>query len=192
MRHPAARLALAPLIAAAMAAGAAAADAPVSPARVIDVVTADWTGDGGPDRAVLIEGAEDADLRIYVSTGAPGAMALAVARERLVWSGAMWGTLPELGLNAAGSLTVTSGNTAIGRSRWQETLTIAYRGGRFVVAGFTFVSHDTLEPGLGRDCDVNFLTGRGLLDGAPFAVPRGGVPLAEWSAAQVPAECAAG
>lgn len=164
----------------------------ISPHRVIDVITADWNGDGDFDRAVLIEGAEDADLRIYLSNGGEEGMALTVSRPGIVWRGAMWGTLPSLGLNAAGSLQVLSGNQSIGRHRWQETLTIAWRGGRFVVAGFTFESHDTLEAGLNRHCDVNFLSGRGLLDDVPFETDHRSPPLAEWSPTFVPPECAAG
>ncbi|MEM9148394.1 MAG: hypothetical protein AAGC57_19695 [Pseudomonadota bacterium] len=173
---------------------AAAADEPmtVSPHRVIDVVTSDWNGDGDFDRAVLIEGDEDADLRIYLSSGGEEGMALAVARPDFVWRGAMWGTLPSLTLNAAGSLQVISGNQSIGRNRWQETITIVWRGSRFLVAGFTFDSHDTLDPGLTKRCDVNYLSGQGLLDERPFEIDVGVASLSEWGPEMVPPECAAG
>lgn len=166
------------------------------------VVTADWTLDGAPDRAALVEREGAADLYLFVSTGQDaeaadgaegGGMTLVHALPGFAWRGAAWGTQPELGLSGAGSLEVVSGNLAIGRSRWQETVTIAWRDGRFVVAGFTFESHDTLDPGLSKDCDVNFLAGRGVLDGEAFPVARrGGIPLEAWSAAEVPPECAAG
>lgn len=164
----------------------------ISPHRVIDVVTADWNGDGDFDRAVLIEGDEDADLRIYLSNGGEEGMALSVSRPGIAWRGAMWGTVPSLGLNAAGSLQVYSGNQSVGRNRWQETLTIAYRKGRFVVAGFTFESHDTLEPGLNKHCDVNYLAGVGLLDDVPFEVDSLPAEVTDWSPAMVPDQCAAG
>lgn len=165
----------------------------IEPWQVLGVLDADWTEDGRRDRAVLIEDREEsaADLLIYVS-GDDGAMRLDAMAPDIAWSGLAWGTLPEMTQNAAGSLQVIGKNEAIGRSRWRETTTIAWRGGQFVVAGFTFESYDTLDPGLTRQCDANFLAGRGLLDGVAFDVPAGGIPLEEWSPAHVPSECAAG
>jgi len=157
---------------------------------VLAAITADWNEDGRFDRAVLV--AEEGEADLYVFLSEEGRLRLAAHKPGFAWAGAMWGTLPTLALNPAGSLQVVSGNQAIGRSRWQETVTIAYRGGRLVVAGFTFKAYDTLEPGLTRDCDANFLNGRGLLDGAPFAVPTPAQPLTEWSTEDVPPECAAG
>lgn len=187
------------LAAAALALGAAGAmagggDVAVSPGQVSAVVTTDWNGDGGFDRAVLVERPEAADLYIYLSNGHEhdAGMSLAVARPGLLWRGAMWGMQPELGLNAAGSLLVHTMNEGIGRHRWRETLTIAYRDGQFLVAGFTFSSYDTLDPGLTRECDANFLSGKGVLDGNGFKVYTRAVPLADWRPELVPPECAAG
>ena len=104
----------------------------------------------------------------------------------------MAGTYPDLVVTAQGSLQALSRNESVGRHRWRETVTIAWRGGRFVVAGFTHQSRDTLEPGLSRHCDANLLTGRGVLDGEPFETRRGGIPVEAWEARLVPAECAAG
>jgi len=181
-----------PICLAALAAvwGAAAAEPQVSPGAVSASVTEDWNQDGGFDRAVLVERDDSVDLYVYLSE--PDGMALAHRLPDFAWRGGMWGQQPSLAVNSAGSLQVISGNQAIGRSRWQETVTIAWREGRLVVAGFTFSSDDTLEPGLTKDCDANFLSGRGLLDGESFAVPSRAVPLEDWSGRHVPPECAAG
>lgn len=165
----------------------------VEPWQVLAVLDADWTEDGRRDRAVLIDDREEgvADLLVYIG-GQQGAMQLAESVPNIAWSGLAWGTTPGLEQNAAGSLQVISRNESVGRNRWRETTTIAWRGGRFVVAGFTFESYDTLDPGLTKTCDANFLAGRGLLDGSEFSVPAGGIPLSDWSADHMPGECAAG
>lgn len=171
----------------------AAAKDSVDPASVIAVLTADWNGDGRFDRAVLMEGGEnEADLYLYLSSGADGALALAAQRPGLVWRGLVWGTLPELALNQAGSLQVVGMNDSVGRNRWRETFTIAHRGGEFVVAGYTFETHDTLDPTLDLACDVNFLTGEGVANGVPFRVDEPVSTLGRWSPAMVPDACAAG
>lgn len=171
------------------ASGQALQQGPVDPGRVIDVLGAEWTGDGGLDRAVLVEGREDADLLIYVSAGGPREMQLAAAARDMVWYGAMWGTIPSLSQSPAGGLQVVSQNESIGRNRWHQVLTIAYRGGTFVVAGFTYSDYDTLDPSATTDCDVNLLTGRGIKNGQGFRTSARALPVSEWHAEAVPNEC---
>jgi hypothetical protein len=147
----------------------------VQPKRGLSVVTADWNDDGSFDRALPVE--VGTDLPILPSDD--GMMASAVYRRGLGRSGAVRGTQPELGLTERGSLTITSRNDAIGREGWQETLTLPYREGGFVVSGDTFEGHDTHDPA--TRCDVNLLTRKGFRNGAPFTTPTSAVPIEEWT-----------
>ncbi len=165
----------------------------IRPDSVLSAVTSDWNGDGRMDRAVLVEGQEDqADLYIYLSADDPNGgerRDLALAKTGAAWKGAMWGTLPSLELNPKGSLLLKSGNDAIGRSRWSQTLTIVYRNGEFLVAGMTFDSRDTLEPKAVGHCDLNLLTGQGIRNGKTIKAASGQIKLADWSDDRRPKEC---
>lgn len=167
--------------------------ASISPASVMSVVTADWNGDGSMDRAVLVEGDDDdANLYIYLaSTGSDGTERrdLALAKSGAAWRGLMWGTLPSLDTNQKGSLLLKSGNDAIGRSRWSQTLTITYRNKVFTIVGITFTSRDTLSPGAGGGCDLNLLSGQGIQNGKKIKIAAKPIPLADWSDESLPKEC---
>ena len=54
-------------------------------------------------------------------------MQQAVQAPAIAWVGSIWSQQPELSLSEAGSLIVTSVNEAMGRTRRQTKLTIAYR-----------------------------------------------------------------
>ncbi len=158
----------------------------VQAADVIAVLTADWTGDGGIDRAILVDnGGGYADLLIFAERD--NRMELVGESHSAVWLGQAWGALPELGLSHAGGLQVTAMNEAIGRHRWRETLTILYRDSRFVVGGYTYGAYDTLDPDVGQDCDVNLMTGRGIAGGRVFKSPARAVPIEQWSAQTISA-----
>ncbi|ESQ89809.1 hypothetical protein ABAC460_10935 [Asticcacaulis sp. AC460] len=161
--------------------------ATVAPESVISTITADWNEDGGFDRAVLVQSQDSVDLIVYMSDG--DTMKPAAFAPGLVWSGSMWGTQPSLQLSPAGGLQVVSGNDAIGRSRWQQTLTLAWRNNQMVVAGVTTVSRDTLDLEAGGTCDVNFLTGKGTAMGKPVKVAAGGIAVADWTDDKVPVNC---
>lgn len=165
----------------------------IAPWQVLSVVTADWTDDGGMDRAVLYDdGTDDAALAIFVE--ADGHFVRRAFDPDIAWFGAMWGTMPTLEVSDAGSLLVMSGNEAIGRNRWTRTLTIAYRDNAFVVAGYTYTWFDTLDMENNGTCDVNYLTGRGELVKADkpaksFGFAKGALPVGDWTDGSVPADC---
>lgn len=164
--------------------------------------TGDIDGDGVPDRAALSGDGDSVSLSVFLSSAArapagpsagsavsPADAAPTVHRDGLGWMGGMEGQRPEIAVTARGSLTVVFQNEAIGRNRWRETLTMAYRGGALVVAGYTHESRDTLAPDASTRCDVNLLTGKGEKNGAPFTVPARRVPVTEWTDAAVPQPC---
>lgn len=180
------------LAALALASAPALANESISPDKVISVVTTDWNSDGSVDRAVLVEGEEDADLYIYLSAPVEGnwdARKLVLFKKDAAWQGGMWGTSPSLSLNEKGSLLVKSENDAIGRNRWSQTLTVALKNGVFVVAGYTYSDRDTLDPNAGGSCDVNILTGQGIRNKKRFKSAPRVIALADWNDESAPKEC---
>ena len=81
-----------------------------------------------------------------------------------------------------GSTTVVGGSLVVAnwggsRQRWAHSFTLAWRKGRFVVAGFDNYLEDILDPGSLRETSVNLLSGRftrkkGAKEGAPKRHPN--------------------
>jgi hypothetical protein len=186
-------LATAALLAAAPAhAGAAEADVGRSPNDVVSAVTLDMNGDGRFDRAVLVEEDDTVTLLVYLS--APDRddrrdRRLAIVKPAVAWNGGMWGQQPSLEVNARGSLLVRSANESIGRDRWSQTLTVAYKNGTFLVAGLTFNRRDSLDPEAATACDLNYLSGQGIRNGKPIRLAARTPLLADWSDEARPKEC---
>jgi len=159
-------------------------------------VEGDLTGDGIIDRAELRETAEggEADLLIWQGQ-ANGDLKLRSQANAVVWVGGI-GQQPELMISPYGSLLVVSMNESIGRDRWHETLTVAWRKGAFLLAGYTMEWYDTLNLANAGICDVNLLTGKGeratgadLNNKTVFRTIMRGGPIAKWNR-ETPAECA--
>jgi hypothetical protein len=162
----------------------------VDPHKLLSLTSSDWNDDSRPDRAMLVQNADDdaaADLLISLSArdGSP----VLVRAPRIAWVGGMWGQEPSLELAANGSLIVVSENETIGRERWRMALTLAYRGGAFVVGGFTWASRDSLEPDNASHCDINLFNGRGIRDDKPIASAMRALPVQEWDLDVFPEEC---
>ncbi|MDJ0827918.1 MAG: hypothetical protein QNJ16_20725 [Rhodobacter sp.] len=145
------------------------------------IVASDLNGDGRAERFALIDtGDGAADLQIENTGWGNGV----IYAERIAWVGGI-GQRPELSLAPNGSVRLTSMNEAIGRRRWELSLTIAHRNDAYTVAGVTFRWRDTIDNTDAGVCDVNLLTGRGTLwrDGRPeqrfrtTAKPR---PATQW------------
>lgn len=169
--------------------GAAGAQDAMIPAKAVaGSATVPVDGDINRYRAVLAETGEGADLYIYTDAG-EGWVEAAHAKD-IVWRGGMYGQEPWLEATEHGSLKLYSENSAIGRDRWEQILTIAYRGGEFVVAGYTFSYYDTLDPDATGQCDVNLLTGRGLHNDKTFKTRLPATKVADWTMDTSPPECA--
>lgn len=131
-----------------------------TPLPPIAGLSGDWNGDEMADLALLVPGGSDAepgvDLVLYLGDGQGLQQVLRV--QDVVFGGPMWGQTPGLQARSATSFSILSEQTAMGRSPWSQAVTVAWRNGAFVVAGFTHSSYDRIENTAAR-CDVNLLTG---------------------------------
>lgn len=167
---------------------ASAGDTLIPPQSVAGSATVPVDGDIYRYRAVLSETEEGGDLFIFTDAG-EGWVEAVHARD-IVWRGGMYGQEPWLEANEHGSLKIYSENSAIGRDRWEQILTIAYRNGAFVVAGYTLSYYDTLDPDAAGKCDVNLLTGKGVHNDKTFKTKLPATAVADWTMDTRPPECA--
>lgn len=158
--------------------------------KIIDVVVADWNQDQRPEAAVLLQ-TNDEQINLYVYlTDAQGKLNLIVSKSNLVWTGTMAGTQPYLETRGnKASLLVASENDSIGRNRWHQLLTIAYRKQQFMVLGYTYESYDTLDPEAEFSCDINLATGRGFKNNESVQLLIQNIPLKLWSDKYIPTAC---
>ena len=84
-------------------------------------------------------------------------------------------------VDRAGSLIVVFRNDATGQYRWRQQFTIAFQAGVFVVAGYSYTTRDTVTPGQGGTCDVDFISGQATRNGQPVKAPGPPTPLSAWS-----------
>ncbi len=157
----------------------------IDPSRIVSAATGDWNKDGASDLALLVkpEDGIDEDNGVYIYlAGEDGPLTLKSAIPNKVWGQyGMAGQAPTITALANGSLVITTHNDAIGRDRWEQKLTVAYRNFDFVVAGYTYASYDTLEPKNTAQCDLNVLTGKGKANDKPVIAKGQLVLLKDWT-----------
>lgn len=96
---------------------------------------------------------------------------IVIENENLSLSiGGMAKTESELGISADGSLLITNQNDAVGKNRWQKTVTIIFHDGEYVVSHYKSHSFDALEPDSESSCEYNLLTGKGVSNGQAIAL----------------------
>jgi hypothetical protein len=164
----------------------AAAEGAASTADRIEAVL-DIDRDGRPDRALLVRHPRGsaADLLIYLGAGSE---TLDPSRKPNIRKDDLaHGHVMQLENNSKGSLVVRYGCGGCSND-FETMLTIVYRGGDFLVAGFSY-SWETRE-GVGS-WDINFLTGRGvrsqgLTKAKPIKARFTLAKLADWSADRQP------
>lgn len=171
------------LLSLALPLAAEAADFPAE--RVAAMASGDWNKDGVADLVLVAtpgdNSGEDNGLYVYIAKPEENRLTLALTLPNTIWGNlAMYGQEPELAALANGSFTLTTKNDSVGRDRWRQSLTIAYRNFDFIVAGYTFSSYDTLNPDAGSECDLNVLTGKGKARGQPIAGRAQFVLLKDW------------
>ncbi|NRP18624.1 hypothetical protein LPJGGPFB_01861 [Ensifer adhaerens] len=157
----------------------------IDPARIVSAATGDWDKDGTIDLALLVKPGEETDednaIYIYLA-GEDGPLTLKSAIPNKIWGQyGMVGQAPTVSALPNGSLVITTHNDAIGRDRWEQKLTIAYRNFDFVVAGYTYASYDTLDPSNTSQCDLNVLTGKGKSNDRPVSAKGELVLLKDWN-----------
>jgi hypothetical protein len=137
----------------------------------------------------LGKGGENADLRQQ-----PDFVKQRIADpERVPW-------VQPLEVTKSGSLLISAAHQWGASRDWTEILTVVYRNGEPVVAGFTMgwywnslLADETFET-LEGECDINFLTGSGTLTKdadkpQPIKAAFKPVKLVEWTSANIPQAC---
>jgi hypothetical protein len=137
----------------------------ISPDQIFSVATGDWNKDDAQDAVVMIETSDQEFDVLFYLTDKNQRLKLHDYVKSMVWGATtMYGQEPFVSTRENGSLMITSQNSAIGRDRWEENLTIVYRQDQFIVAGFSYTYYDTLDPDSGGVCDLNLLTGKGIVN----------------------------
>ena len=161
---------------------------------LLGAVTVYFGEDTGKGRALLVANNEgDADLRLYWEGKGRGfdktVMKLAMTKKAIAFNGPMGGQQASLAVSERGSLVVKSENYAVGRTKWEKAITIVYKGGEFLVVGFTYKGMDGGDPKATGVCDLNLATGKGVRKGKPVTFRAAPVRLADWSDETEPKEC---
>jgi hypothetical protein len=116
---------------------AAAQDAP-EPGDLVAALSGDWNGDGAPDAATLTQDeGSAANLTLYLGDQVYG-LKRVVDRPRVIFSGGMGGQTPTFEPASPSSFKLHQEQIGIGRTPWESTLSIAWRGGQFVLAGYSY------------------------------------------------------
>lgn len=159
---------------------------------VLSMVFADWNDDSIPDKAALVKHYDDHDYATLVvdlsSATDEGKSSLAIKLDDFAWDGFASGTRASLSLSKVGSLVVNSGNSAVGRDRWEHRLYIAYRSQNMVVAGFYYGTRDTVTRKI-VNCDVNYLAGYGYKNTERFTFRRDVIDLKDWTETNIHDVC---
>lgn len=178
------------LLAAPLVGPAAAQTVDLRPQDILDAAIGDWNKDGRDDLALIaITDRDDMQVGLYVylreaeTDGSLLTLALAVPDK--IWGGrggdgGAFGQEPSIKALSNGSIAITTQNYGIGRNRWEHTLSLAYRDGRFLVAGLTFHAFDSLQEEEPLTCDLNLLTGRGVVNDTPVRFAPLSLTLDRW------------
>ncbi|MDM9619695.1 hypothetical protein [Rhizobium sp. S96] len=162
----------------------------IDPARIVDAASGDWDADGKNDLALLVAPADSASddqigIYIYLRDSEHELLRLSLSAPNKIWGSTnadgIFGQEPSLKAVGKSSIAIHSQNSAVGRDRWDQTLTVAYRNEQFVVAGYTYNHYDTLDPDAAGSCDYNALTGQLQKDGKGVKAESRIIPLAEWT-----------
>lgn len=164
--------------------------------RIVGAATGDWNKDGKMDLALLVAPeTEDQDigLALYLEDADRTLLRPVLQVPNFAWGNSQldgfYGQDPIIAAAGNGSILVTTQNMGIGRGRWEQTLTIAYREGSFVVAGMTYSHFDTIDPDAQGSCDYNVLTGSYEKDGKPGKTEGRRIGVSDWVASGADSVC---
>ncbi len=156
--------------------------------RIIAGASGDWNKDEATDLALLVAPENDdgnIGIYLYVTESDRGLLKLVASAPDKVWGNSrldgFYGQDPAITALANGSIAVMSQNSTIGRNRWERTLTLAYRGERFIVAGYTYHYYDTIDLDDNGTCDYNVVTGKLTRDEATRSEAPKTVSIEDWT-----------
>jgi hypothetical protein len=160
---------------------------------VMAQLAVDFDQDGIMDRLVVTkseDGGDFGDLHVFkgekeAGTGRETFLRLSVTKE-------FGYGIHSVEEKRKGVITIASSH-AQGRYPWEQTLTLAWRGGKLVVLGVTYSSFDRIsddDDKASAQCDLNLATGRGTgKKNRPVRVTLKPVPVAEWTDDMRPEIC---
>lgn len=184
---------------------------PIESQKIITAATGDWNGDGAIDLAMIVETEPGVamDMRFFLRDKEHNFLKPAgIVQEQMYgeWNGydrpgyeASY-IEPELTALPNGSIKLDIPGIPTDGARTDQTLTIAWRNGAFVVAGFAYDYHDYMKDNVASDCDYNLLTGKGKSskmqpDGTRVrkvvSVEGKLIPFAEWDSGASFTDCGA-
>ena len=145
---------------------------PIDTLKIITAVTGDFNGDGAVDLAMVVETepGHPMDVHFFLMDKEHNYLKpVEIVHEQIdaEWNGydrpgyENSDTEPELTMLPNGSIKFYLPAPPIGSERTNQTLTIAYRDGAFIVAGFAYDSQDYQQENVASACDYNVLTGKG-------------------------------
>ncbi len=153
----------------------------IDTANIIAIAAGDFNKDGVADAAMLVKGPEDNDLWLFVADPDHRLLRLHSHAVNVVWGNDVsFGQEPSIEALPNGSLKVSSKNEAIGRDRWQLSLTLAFREDALRVAGYTFSWYDTLDEANNGECDLNLFSGKGVVKGKPITFEPQRTAITDW------------
>jgi len=133
---------------------------PPGPGTLIAAISGDWNGDDVLDAVTLTRAADGmADLTVYRGGGIYG-LDPVLTLPAVVFAGPMAGQAPGFAPRSDSSFVLQTEQTGVGRTPWTAGLTIAWRDGGFVVAGYDYSFYDRLDLSHYGGCSVNLLTSR--------------------------------
>ena len=156
--------------------------------RPIASISGDWNRDGALDGALLFTSGGGASLFVYFG-GQDGSKRTSVLAQDIVWHDeGVFGQQAGLERATGERIVVTSQNSAIGRDRWTDRLTLAYEDGALRVVSYARRGYDTLDPNGRYNCDLDFKAGTGVLNTRPVRAPKGAPLAKDWSMENAPPE----
>jgi hypothetical protein len=142
------------------------------------------------DDFVILQGNENEDFEFKILLSSEeNLFEEFVASKEFTWGGFLYGQRPSLKINSRGSVLLSSENTAIGRHRWHETLTIAFRQNNFYVVGYTYSYYDTINTEEYGECDFNLFNQKGFVNNKPTKTSYKKELISKWSNSNIINEC---